>query len=475
MRQIEQLGAARSLRQHIAKVQNGGSKADTSRAGGPLLSRLSRQKWVLPETFTRFTSKTSKSSLKNQARSPMLALVAVVSLSSTLGHRFYNQPKLDVGTKAPQTIKAPASASIPDYKTTEEQRKAARIGAVAILMLDPAVDRQIYQELQQFLQQGSELRQAVGPFPFASPSVLSNAAQVYLRRCPEWEWRSILAQAGDHSATDERLSLDSPAIAAQTDNKSQQDAVAQLQAYSREVPAADFQSLTDSISSARRRYLNAVEALGQPSVSGLGQIYDTSLFDLSDAAWQKTQTGMSRAAKRMVAQGIPQGLPKEILKEAVKLQVADEVPLESQALAIEGLTAILHPNLVRDPEETKQLAELAAQNVKPVMIAVEQGDIIVAQGKEIGQQDFVLLDYFGLSRRGVNWLGLAGFVCLVAGAIAIVLLVERHYRLRRRDHLLLLLLTLSAPVLVSLGLPWTSLPAIGILAGGFYGSAVGVT
>lgn len=476
MRQIEQLGAARSLRQHIAKVPNGGSKADTSRAGGPLLSRLSRQKWVLPETFTRFTSKTSKSSLKNQARSPMLALVAVVSLSSTLGHRFYNQPKLDVGTKAPQTIKAPASASIPDYKTTEEQRKAARIGAVAILMLDPAVDRQIYQELQQFLQQGSELRKAVGPFPFASPSALSNAAQVYLRGCPEWEWRSILAQAGDNSATDERLSLDSPpAIAAQTDNKSQQDAVAQLQAYRREVSAADFQSLTDSISSARQRYLNAVEALGKQSVSGLGQIYDTSLFDLSDAAWHKTQTGMSRVAKRMVAQGIPQGLPKEILKEAVKLQVADEVPLESQALAIEGLTAILHPNLVRDPEETKQLAELAAQKVKPVMIAVEQGDIIVAQGKEIAQQDFVLLDYFGLSRRGVNWLGLAGFVCLVAGAIAIVLLVERHYRLRRRDHLLLLLLTLSAPVLVSLGLPWTSLPAIGILAGGFYGSAVGVT
>ncbi|MEG4113394.1 MULTISPECIES: HDIG domain-containing metalloprotein [unclassified Microcoleus] len=476
MRQIEQLGAARSLRQHIAKVQNGCSKADTDRASGPLLSRLSRPKWILPETFTtRFTSKTSKSTLKNQARSPMLALVAVVSLSSTLGHRFYNQPKLDVGTKAPQTIKAPDTANVADYKTTEEQRKAARIGAVAILMLDPAVDRQIYQELQQFLQKGSELREAVGLFPFASPSVLSNAAQVYLRGCPEWEWRSILAQAGDKSASSERLSLSSPAVAGQTENKSRQDAIAQLQAYSRSVGEADFQSLTDSISSARRRYLNAVEALGKPSVSEFPQIYDTSLFDLSDAAWQKTQTGMSRAAKRMVAQGIPQGLPKDILKEAVKLQVADEVPLESQSLAVEGLTAILQPNLVRDREETKQLAELAAQKVKPVMIAVDQGEIIVAQGQEISQQDFLLLDYFGLSRRGVNWLGLTGFVCLVAGAIAIVLLVERHYRLRRRDHLLLLLLTLSAPVLVSLGLPWTSLPAIGILAGGFYGSAVGVT
>ena len=133
MRQIEQLGAARSLRQHIAKV-HGDSKVDPDRPGGRFLSRLSAKKWYLPETFIRFRTKTSSSSLKNQARSPMLVLVAVVSLSSTLGHRFYNQPKLDVGTKAPQTIKAPASVSIPDDKTTEEQRKAARSGAVAILM-----------------------------------------------------------------------------------------------------------------------------------------------------------------------------------------------------------------------------------------------------------------------------------------------------------------------------------------------------
>ncbi len=475
MRQIEQLGAARSLRQHIAKVQNGGSSSDPDRLGGPFLSPLSVKKWVLPETFIRFRTKTSSSSLKHQARSPMLVLVAVVSLSSTLGHRFYNQPKLDVGTKAPQTIKAPKSASITDYKTTEEQRKAARIGAVPILMLDRTVDRQIDQELQQFWQQGNELRRAVGPFPFAMPQTLSNAAQLYLRGTPEWEWRSILAQAGDNSATSERLNLDSPASAAPTDRKSQQDAIAQLQAYSRSVSTAEFENLTESIDEARRRYLNALEALSKPSVSGVGVIYDTSLFDLEDAAWQKTQTGMSRAAKMMLAQGIPQGLPKEVLKEAVKLQITDEVPLESQALAVEGLTAILQPNLVRDPEETKQLAELAAQKVKPVTITVEQGGIIVAEGKEITQQDFVLLDYFGLSRRGVNWLGLAGFVCLVGGAIAIVLLVERHYRLRRRDHLLLLLLTLSAPVLVSLGLPWTTLPAIGILVGGFYGSAVGVT
>ena len=475
MRQIEQLGVARSLLQHIAKVQNGDSKAYPDRAGNSFLSRLLRSKDDRPDTFTTFKSNNSTSCLKNQARSPVLLLVAVVSLSSTIGYRFYNQPKLDVGTKAPQTIKAPASASIPDYKTTDEQRKAARIGAVPILMLDRTAESQIYQQLQQFLRLGSELRQVAGQFPLTSPSVISTAAQLYLRNCPEWEWRSILAQVGDGGATSGRLSLESPTNSEQTASKAQQDATAQLLAYRRSVRAADFKSLIDSMEEARGRYLNALDALEKQSVSGFGHIYDTSLFDLSDAAWQETQTAISRAAKRMLAQGIPQGLPKEVLKEAARLQLSEGMPEVSQALAIGGLTTILQPNLVRDPEGTKKLAELAAQKVKPVTIDVEQGETIVVQGQEITQEDFVLLDYFGLSRRGVNWLGLAGFVCLVGGAIAIVLLVEKHYRLRRRDHLLLLLLTLSAPVLVTLGLPWMSLPAIGILAGGFYGSAVGVT
>ncbi|XZN93143.1 MAG: HD family phosphohydrolase [Microcoleus sp.] len=476
MRQIEQLGTSRSQRQQVAKVQHDGSKPEPDdRPRDSMLNRFFPKKSDRPKGFTGYKSKNSQSYLKNQARSPVLAIVAVISLSSTLGHRFYNQPKLDVGTKAPQTIKAPASAKVSDLKTTEEQRKAARIGAVAILMLDENADRKIYQELQQFLQQGTELRRAIGLLPLARPELLSTNVQLYLRSCPEWEWRSILAQVGDGSTKATPLSLESSDPTQATGNKSQQDAVVQLQAYSRSVSKVEFKNLTEGISEVRQGYLNALEAMETKSVSRLGQIYDNSLFDLSDTVWQETQKGMSLVAKKMLAQGIPQGLPKDILKEAVRLQVADSVPGVSQNLAIEALTAILQPNLVRDSEETKQLAELAAQKVQVVTLEVNQGQIIVAEGQEISQQDFVLLDYFGLSRRGVNWLGLAGFVCLVGAAIGIVLLVERHYRLRRRDHLLLLLLTLSAPVLVSLGLPWTTLPAIGILASGFYGSAVGVT
>jgi putative nucleotidyltransferase with HDIG domain len=82
-----------------------------------------------------------------------------------------------------------------------------------------------------------------------------------------------------------------------------------------------------------------------------------------------------------------------------------------------------------------------------------------------------------LSRREINWPGLIGFGVLVSGAIAIVWWVERRFHpgLRRQDHVLILLLTLSAPVLAIFGVAATSLPAIGLLIGSFYGSALGVT
>ena len=41
--------------------------------------------------------------------------------------------------------------------------------------------------------------------------------------------------------------------------------------------------------------------------------------------------------------------------------------------------------------------------------------------------------------------------------------------------MLILLLTLSTPLLVAVGVPYTSLPAIGLLVGNFYGSVLGVT
>lgn len=472
---IDQLNAVRRVSQHSTKSSKNGGL--TKAVGNQThLQPLESNALGVSDRVVSLGGKSSKSEIKRRARSPLLLVIAMVSLTGTMGNRFYNQPKLDIGTKAPQTIKAPMSVRVPDYKTTEEQRKLARMGAVPVMAIDHNVNSHIDQQLQQFLDQGDKLRQLAGKFPFVGRETLSINTQSYLQGCQEWEWRSILAQVNDEAGTKVHSSSEGFNADRQKVVKSlQQQAARELQNYRSTQSKENFNKFIANISQARNRYFNALDTLSSQSLSELGEIYDSSLFEMSDAEWQQTQIGINLTAKLMLAQGISPGLPKDILKEAIKLQIQEKVPIPGQSLAVKTLGVILKANLVKDEQATRQLAELAAQKVKPVMATVELGEVIVKEGEKITPEDFVLLDYFGLSRREVNWLGLGGFVCLVGGAIGVVLLVERYYRLRRRDHLLLLLLTLSTPLLLTLGVPWTSLPAIGILAGSFYGSAVGVT
>ncbi len=405
-------------------------------------------------------------------------VIAVVSLTSAMGTRFYNQPKLDVDTASPQTIRAPFKASIEDAKTTEEKRKEARTGSFPILAIDNSLTQEIYQELQESLDKLEQLRQLSGSFPFAQTAVLSESTQRYLRQIQEWEWQSILAFAQkDSYVSPFNADVKLPHQAEEPVNLVFIQAVSELQSYRQLSSNAAFSNLIESISRARQGYAQASRQLYASPTAESDRSYDTSILDLSDALWQETRIGINRAAKRILTQGIPPGLPPEILKEAVQVQLSTLVPAEAEPLAIQLLTDVLQPNLIEDKEQTKRRAEQAAQAVEPVMVSVEQGEVIVKAGEEITQADFVLLDYFGLSHREINWVGLVGFGGLVTGAVGVFWLVERrvHPTLRRRDHILLLLLSLSTPLLGTLGIQYTDLPAIGLLVGSFYGSSLGVT
>ncbi|HBB35573.1 MAG TPA: hypothetical protein DC064_28230 [Cyanobacteria bacterium UBA9273] len=415
---------------------------------------------------------------KRQGRSPVMWVIAVVSLTSAMGTRFYNQPKLDVDTASPQTIRAPFKASIEDAKTTEEKRKEARTGSFPILAIDNSLTQEIYQELQESLDKLEQLRQLSGSFPFAQTAVLSESTQRYLRQIQEWEWQSILAFAQkDSYVSPFNADVKLPHQAEEPVNLVFIQAVSELQSYRQLSSNAAFSNLIESISRARQGYAQASRQLYASPTAESDRSYDTSILDLSDALWQETRIGINRAAKRILTQGIPPGLPPEILKEAVQVQLSTLVPAEAEPLAIQLLTDVLQPNLIEDKEQTKRRAEQAAQAVEPVMVSVEQGEVIVKAGEEITQADFVLLDYFGLSHREINWVGLVGFGGLVTGAVGVFWLVERrvHPTLRRRDHILLLLLSLSTPLLGTLGIQYTDLPAIGLLVGSFYGSSLGVT
>lgn len=434
----------------------------------------------------------------DRVQSPVLFIVAVVSLTSTIGYRLYNEPELRVGTTAPITLRAPTSARVIDTRTTEANRKAARTASIPVLMIDQSINQDIYQSLQRLFERGDELRQEAGSFPFVETSVLSTQTQNYLRKAEEWEWRTVLAavegnellvpsseaapnNAPNNSSTPSNSGATEPrgtdSGGSSSSDSSRQLAVIELQNYRRSYSTEDFAALKDVIYRARQRYATAIALLSDQSSNGnSNHLYNASLFELTDAEWEKTQVVIRIILQRVLAQGVPAGLPDSVLKSALDVQLTSETPRTAQ-LANRVLMTVIRPNLVQDPDQTKLRAEQAAQAVEAVVVEIQASEVIVEAGEPITQADFVLLDHFGLSRRRTNWFGLLGFAILVSGSVGLFLVVEQkfHPGLRWRDHVLLLLLTLSISFVVALDTPAIGLPALGLIVGSFYGSPLGVT
>ncbi|MCT7983081.1 HDIG domain-containing protein [Laspinema sp. A4] len=423
-----------------------------------------------------------QSQMNSTVHSPVAVLLAVTCLTATIGQRFYNQPQLDVGTIAPQTFIAPDDARVEDTKTTEDNRRAARIGSSPVLMIDRPVSQQIEKVLQRVLDEGTQLRQVGGQFPFVDIAILSTSSQLYLRQAQEWEYSAVVKAAGEDTPMEA-----SPANSVEDPNDSSaaawvverglltdsgQQAVIELQTYRKRGGSGAFSGLVEQISQARQTYRLAVAAIADTTSIASTHIYGLNLFELSDEEWIQTQLGLHNALKRMLSQGIPQGLPKNVLQMAVMIQLEDQVPPGAVELSQTLLLEVLQPNLIKDLERTRVRAEQAALEVKPVFVTVEQGEVIIEQGEPISQSQFVLLDRFDMSRREINWVGLFGFGGTVTIAVGIFWLVQGrvHPKLRRRDRTLVLLLSLTAPLLISLGIPYTTLPAVGLLLGSFYGS-----
>lgn len=448
-----------------------------------LLSHLSDrfEPTSVKRAFFAPAAKQRRSHLPKGVRPPLVMAFTVVSMTGLMGQRFYNAPTLDVGKQAPQTFYAPIDANVEDKKTTDEKRRIARTGAVPVLMHNQEVNQQIDRDLQRAFGQGREFRQMAGSFPFVRPSVLSVPTQLYLRRAEEWEWRTVLEAVEPPNPTtpSSRFSgfesselMSTGGIRLLTAD--QKKAVAELTAYRQSATTRDFLAVIEAIVQSRWKYTTAINALppGEPNAP----LYNsTALLDMTDQDWQRAAVATRRVAARILLQGIPQGLPDEILKEVIALNVQMDVPPDAQALAKHFLTETLKPNLIENPEKTRLLAERAAEEVKPEIVSIRQGETIVVAGKTITQKEFALLDYFGMSRRGVNWVGLIGFGLMVSGSITVFWLVERRFHpgLRSRDYVLLGLLTASTPLLLVLGVSVPNLPLVGLLVGSFYGSVLG--
>ena len=465
--------------------------------GGPLAGDAPHKSQALDQltSESRYRlGKAKEKSLRNRKKrkrsssvggSPLSLVVAVVCLTGAIGNRFWDQPQLNVGTIAPRTIYAPSSARVLDAKTTEENREKAQIGSISVLRIDKQVNGEIEKNLQRALTSGDRLREIAGPLPFVETSVLSQETQLYLRQARPWEWLAIIAAGKNdevkpvapESFNSSQLPVWGWAVKNRLLTEAGLQAVREIRAYRANAPDKNLYPLIEIIQQARQDYSQAIQELLAESQSDSETFYGFDFFKMSDLEWQEAKKGIRFSADSILTQGIPQGLPKTNIENAVRSQVRAAVPECAWSLAREILLDVLQPNLEKDQEATRERAKKAAEAVEPLYASIEAGEAIVQRQETISQSDFVLLDYFGLSKRGVNWEGLLGLGAGVCIAVGIFLLVERNasQTLRRRDRLLVLLLTLTAPVSIALGLPIASLPAVGLLVSSYYGSSLGAT
>jgi len=413
------------------------------------------------------------------SHSPLVLILVVVSLTSALGYRFYNAPKLDIGKASTQTIYAPDGATVEDSKATEENRKIARTGSLPVLKLDRVATEQAQRQLQQQLGQSQAVRDLAGAFPYVKTAFLTVKAQGILREATETEWRSIVTAVDAGFDTKTALAgsnVADPNPATVISDAEEKQAIAELRAYRRSVELGNFLLVIRDISDARFRYAAAIGTVSQPILPNLPKHFDLDVLNLSDSEWNQLRKDVPQIADRVLAQGISPGLPDSVLHSAVERHL-NGMSRSTSELSKQLLFSALKPNLIRDEEQTTQRAEKAAQEIPSVMVSTARGALIVRQGDIITSGDFALLEHFKLSRRGIDWQGLCGFGALVCGSVAIVWVVQRRYnkRLRRRDGVLIWLLSLSTPLLVTLPILSTNLPAVGLLVGSFYGAPLGIT
>lgn len=401
-----------------------------------------------------------------KAHPPLILALAIASLTSVVGAPSINQPKLDVGTVSPQKIYAPRSERFLDPKTTEEKRKEMRNAVIPTLKRDLQSTQKIREEIAQLFNKLERIKRLGGNFPFIEAKFISLPTQRYLRQCSDKEWQTIL-----RLLENDRL-VDIPAAKA----ANIQQAAAQLNNYLQQVEKPQLENLLFKIFLARQAYTQLVDQLNR---EGIDRHFHAAILEMPETTWEETKKAILQANERILIQGIPTGLPDSLIEETIAVQLNGEVPEQTVALANSLLLKILqkNSNLTEDKEATKRLAEQAAQKVIPVVVEIDRGELIVDAGKTITQRDFVLLDGFNLSRRGINWPGLAVSGVMVSTAVGIFALVKRqvHRKMRCRDQILLCLLSVSTPLLVIFDVPYINLPAVGLLVSSFYSPTLAVT
>ncbi|BAQ60015.1 membrane protein containing HD superfamily hydrolase domain [Geminocystis sp. NIES-3708] len=402
-----------------------------------------------------------------KVHTPIMILLSVTSFTGSVSYRFYNQPKLAVGTISPTKIVAPRDADFVDSHTTEELRKKTRSGLLPMLKQDVSLTLKIQTRIDNKLEQIDNLRNLNKKITFVNSNFLSSSNQKYIHSLPSSQWQKILVKIKTSSffSVDESLSL--------TEN----EIIKQLLTYKKLVNSKNFENLLSQLEQNRNIYQSFSSQIDQLKIGSIEDEEKRLLWNIDNITWQEGKKEISQTVRQILAVGISTGLPEDIQLKATEIHLENDISPRIKNIAVNLITNNLESNLIIDEEETKRRAEKAAQAIQPVVVTIGKGEVIVDAGEKITQEDFVLLDNFGLSRRSINWTGIAGTVIIISISLVGFMTITNQVkgRLRRRDQFLLWLLSLSVPIISIFDVGYNSLPALGFLVSSFYGPTVAVT
>lgn len=397
--------------------------------------------------------------------SPVMLVLTLTSLIGVVSYRFYNQPELAVNTISPEKIIAPSEGSFEDFITTEELRKQTRNGLLPILKKEQAITNNINIDLAKQLDKIEQIRAIVANIPLVEKDILSKNSQQYLHQLKEEEWQIFLTILEKDSTLNSQISPQTKTV------------IEELKKYPEKENKSEFANILNKIKESRQKYQQAKNQSFQTKIGELKNQQKEILINLPQDTWEKTKITIQKSLNRILTQGIPPGLPEQIKSQTILIQLDENLPQSTKLVAFQLLFDLLQPNLQIDEEETKIRAEKAAQQIEPVMVSIKKGQLIVDLGEEITQREFVLLDGFNLSRRSINFKGIAVSALFVSTSLLIFLGIVKQIKgkLRRRDQILLWLLTLITPFISIFDARYASLPAVGFLLSSFYGPTLAIS
>jgi putative nucleotidyltransferase with HDIG domain len=449
----------------------------------PALSPLGRRwgQWIdnyFPTTTTKSRTK-APTPLPNPwpRKIGHLALYSfsLLSLTAVHGIRYYDEPQLAIGQRAPETLFAPRTDTVEDPEATAAARATARSTLLPVLQVNESLNQTMQSDLQILFEEITRLRQATGPFPYLSPSWISTSTQVYLRQLSPQEWQTLYqaVNTGEASKPDPRFQKAYQELQSITHTLQQRDPA---------LATTKLSDLYNQITQAQNYYRQA-QIEFSTLTSRLSEATLNLILSLTPEDWKQVQESGMQALIHIQTIGIAPGLPPDFRLKGIQAQVAlaqlPDIPEKAdiQKALIQWLNEVIRPNLELDKARTQEKMLSLEGTVDPVMIPVTRGEILVRSGQEITPKIFLLLDHFGLTQRRVNWWGLMGVAGLMSIGILLFIPIQKrlNHQITNRDRSLILLSLLSvAPMASAFGVQFSPLPAVGMLLSSFYGTRIGL-